>query len=288
MALSKETLEKTVVLLQEEIIKIQEKEKEVLTDMRQHLVGNFHVNYIDKRWLGSKDEQQYEISFKHKEREIDLDFRIHNDGSIDRLGWSSWSFSKITKEEIQKSIAYIDAVKEMLIIMSDTSVAQEVIDAVVVLEIEELNPLQTKRYELESELRNVRDEISSIKENEKFEKAIQLFKSDVFFVDYYNLTNRTQIHRARIELKKEKIILYYGHNGTDKKTILKNELLWLYHHATKSLTRQIRNWSINDYADENIYTYTKTDNMFLTAEEANNPVVTTITKEEYETLRGRR
>jgi len=284
MTLSKETLNKTIELIDSQIKEIESQEKDILTAIRSYKVGNFFVNYVDKSWTGINTEV-YEINFKYTEREIDLDFRIYSDLTVNRVNWSSWSFSKVTHEEITKSINYIDAVKEMLTILSDTTVAKEVIEEVVKIKQNELAPLQTKSWDLDKEKREVQNAINEIDRKEQLQKAIELFKKEVFFADTYSITNRNTIRSARVEIKKDKITLYYGYEGKEKKTIKEQDLVWLYNHATKTLVYQNRNWDTNDYNDDNMYKYYQTDNMFLTLEEANNPVRTYITKDEYGILR---
>jgi FtsZ-binding cell division protein ZapB len=278
MSLSKETLNKTVSLLQEEIRVIEGKEKEVLNDIRQHSVGNFNVNYVDKRWLGSKDEQEYEVNFRYKEREADLDFRIFSNGEIDRLSWGSWSFSKVTKEEIQKSIAYIDAVKEMLTIVSDTSVAQPTIDAVIILYAEELNPLSNKRYELEREVSKIQKEIEAIEKEEKLIKALELFSNTVYFNNPYQVARHNYARSVKIEQKKDK---YFAIMDENRKKIDIQTIVWLYDWAHKI----VRSYEYSENEEDRYNkTYYKNDNMFLTREEAIKPVKTEITEEEWREL----
>lgn len=283
MTLSKETLTKTANLLQEEIDSLNKKQGEIITSIREHSVGNFNVNCIDKRWLGSKDEQQYEITFRHKVIEIDLDFRIFSTGTIDRVSWSSWGFTNITPEELKKSINYIEAVKEMLTIMSDTSVAQETIDKVVKIKIEELSPLQEKTWKVEAELRNVQLAIHEIEKEEQFEKAIELFKDPVYFYDTYQIARRNYIRSVKIEQKKDK---YFAIMDDVRKKVDKQEIICLYNHAMKMNVKQERNQDIQDYNSEGYYSYYKTVNVYLSREESTDPVWIDITKEEYKTIRG--
>lgn len=279
MALSKETLNKTVSLLQEEIKKIEDKETEVLSDIRQHMVGNFNVNHVNKRWSGSKDEPEYEINFRHKDKEVDLDFRIFSNGEINRIGWSSWSFSNVTKEEIQKSITYIDAVKEMLIIMSDTSIAQPTIDAVVILHIEELNPLQKKRYELESEISKIQKEIETIEKEEKLVKALELFSNTVYFNELPQISRHNYARSVKIEQKKDK---YFAIMDENRKKIDIETIIRLYDWAY----RIVKSYEYSETKEDRYHkTYYKNDNMFFTREEAIKPVKTEITEEEWKKLR---
>lgn len=283
MTLSKETLTKTANLLQEEIESLNKKQSEIITSIRKHSVGNFHVTCIDKRWLGSKDEQQYKITFGHKVREIDLDFRIFSNGTIDRVSWSSWGFTNITPEELKKSINYIDSVKEMLTIMSDTSVAQGTIDKVVKIKIEELSPLQEKTWEVEAELRNVQLAIHEIEKEEQFEKAIELFKDTVYFYDTYQIAKRNYIRSVKIEQKKDK---YFAIMDDVRKKVDKQEILCMYNHAMKMNVKQERNQDIQEYNSEGYYSYYKTVNVYLSREESVDPVWIDITKEEYKTIKG--
>lgn len=286
MALSKETLNKTLQVLESEIAELYSSEKDIYSVLKERTFGNFKINRIERSYRYSQDEDDnYEVTFRSINKEIDYSFQICTKRSIDSINWSSWSFRNIKQEELVNTIkiskAYIEAVHESLVIMEDTSNIMKVVNEVVAEYVENINPLTIKIYDLQRERDAIQQEILNIDNNDLVEKALELFSKPVYLYKSYQFNNNNRLHVLQVEKVKDKLKINV--NGTNR-TISEYELLCMYNHAIKTLKNYTTD-SDKDYDSEGYYTYYKCDNMFLTLEEANTPVRTIITKEEYDSIR---
>jgi hypothetical protein len=282
MTLSKETLNKTAAILEAEILEIENEEKEIHSKIKSICFKNFKVNCIEKDWYDRGENKNFEITFKHNNVN-DVDFRINTNKTFDRISWSSWSYSRMKKEEqieaIKKSKAYIEAVHEMLCILEDieNTELENVMKQASEIYVNDLQPLKTKRYELEKEVKNIKEATSEIEKEEVFEKAIEFFKEKKYLVNGYSINNRNTIYEIQILQDKKgnyKIEMF----GRSKK-LCREDIIDMYKLATK--INATYDWS----GENGSKVFYKNNNSFPTREEAYTPVRTIITEEEYNELR---
>lgn len=285
MALSKETLNKTAEILSKEIESLELQMQEIYNSkIINQSFQNFNVTSIDKDWRSFDRENSFYIAkFKHKKSEVN--FEISTVGDFDRISWSSWSYSNFKDEQekinaIKNSKSYIEAIHEMLCIFEDTREITKLVNEISKIYIEEILPLNNKKYELRKELSNVEDQIKEIDEDNDFQKAVELFSETVYFKKYYHYNTNIIFGTFKLEHDVKKDIYYTIYNDR-KKTLTKVNILSIYKHANKSIYDIKMNFD-KEYNAPGYRRYFKMPNVFKSIEEVHNTQWEEITKEEYE------
>ena len=287
MEISKETLNKTLQVLESEISELLSAEKEIYLELKKVTFDNFRVDRIERCYKSFEGEDDnYEVMFRHIN--IDYGFGIYSSKEIDTINWSSWSYSYIKPEEIvsiiKKSKAYIEAVHESLIIMEDTTEIMKVVNDVCKKYKEQIVPLSYKVYDLQKERDSIQNEIINLDNKELVNKAFELFKNPIYLYRGYNISKNNTIYKIQVEKVKDKIKIIMNNRN---KTISEYELLCIYNHTIKYIVTYTTDRT-KDYNTEGSYNYTKCSNMYLTQSEANSPIRVSISKDEYLTLKGGR
>lgn len=285
MTLSKETLNKTSEIIYKEIESLELQVNEIYNSkIRNQSFQNFNVISIDREWsILGKEDILYIVKFKHNKN--DVDFNISIKGDFDRISWASYSYSQFKNNEervhdIKEAKSYIESVHEMLCIFEDTREIKKFVNEIAQVYIEEILPLNNKKYELQKELSNIKDQIREIDEEDNFQKAIELFSETVYFKRYYQYNQNTIFDTFKLIHDSKKDIYYTIYNGR-KRTLTKADILSIYRHANKIIYDNKTDFD-KKYNAPGYKRYFKTSNVFKSIEEMNNAQWEEITKEEYE------
>jgi hypothetical protein len=251
--------------------------KEVWNSKPDFSVGNFSIENSD-----------YRIRFKHKEQE-DVDFELYKEWTsknkdfpfepVSRISWSSWSFSNVEKEELEKAIDYLQAAHEMVSIVKE-GYYMEVADEYWTWVKENVLPLTEKLNTIDSAIHNLRQQQKLEVTNSDKQKAVQFFKQnegkEFIFHERFYYNNKDNTNRITIRtFKKDKVqISFYGTN----KWYDEDKMLDLYKHIMKRIKISHVDYS-KDWEDETRTSYQEFDNVSNSDLDKIN--LKDITKEEY-------
>jgi hypothetical protein len=288
MTLSIITLEKTKELLNSELQEVSKQIQEVEKSTQELGYKNFKVQYIRQSWKSiTEKEVSYDVTLKHVSQDVDV--TICTEGIPDRISWGGHSWSNIKEDEfisiIHKGKDYIEAVHEMLCMLEKLDDVKKVLSEVIEI-YTSANELREYGHELELQIHEVSVQIGQLKDEEYYQKALELFKDPVYLANSYDLTNRTELHRIRISLNKKGNPVIEVHGKS--KTLTQREVIQMYHWANKWNTQCDTDWE-KEYNDPTRKTYYKYPNMFISIEECTRQnyekIREKITEEEYNKLR---
>jgi len=288
MTLSKETLIKSQESLQKEYTeKYNDLQCKIIEMKDMFKVGNFQLDNIERGWR--ENEDYHRVNFTHVVQ--DLNFYYENGKGIDRVSWSSWSYYGFKTEEdkkqsIEKSIDYINAVKEMLMIMKDEDNLKAFVEEQVIPYWKEnILPRKDEFYEIERQINEIKLAISSIDKNTELEIAkAYLLEKERYTSEWFYLNNRNCIKEIKVSQDKKGNFIIVDNNNRNKK-MDEYMILNLYKHLTQWNVRRRTNFDV-DYDSPERYTYYKYQNE-CSKEECygyDNKEFIEISKEEYEQI----
>jgi len=285
--LTRETLERTLTILEADAKEFEGKLSTIMSDIiEENPMDNFRISSIQQEWIFSKDDDgkaYYEIRFKHKDQ--DVEFTYGQNKGLDRIGWSSWSFSSIKaenkKETLEKSIAYINAVQEMLELNQNEEALRTFVNSVVEDYKAKYAPIQIDLYKAQRQVDEIRESIKEIDRVNITQVAIdymvghQRFFRRSWDINRSNSTNEILIQQDK---KGKYFFEYYGR----KRKITEEEILDVYKHCKRWLAHY--EWDSKDYNEKTYYKYPNEIASYNehTVEEKDMIV---ITKEEYNKIR---
>lgn len=288
MTLSKEPLTKSQEMLQKDYEEkwnaLQGKIIEMKTMFK---VGNFELDNVERGWR--ENEDYHRVNFKHAVQ--DLQFYYEHEKGIDRISWSSWSYSYFKtaeekKQSIDKSFDYISAVQEMLVIMKDEENLKVFVEEQVIPYWKEnILPRKEECYEIERQIDEIKSTITSIDKNAELEIAkAYLLEKERYTSEYFYLNNTNSIKEIKVSQDKKGNFIVVDANGRNKK-IDDYMILNLYRHLTQWNIRREINFDVDYYSPEryNHYKY-QTECEKENCYTYNNKNLILISKEEFEQI----
>jgi hypothetical protein len=271
--LTKETLEKTLATVKEEMCQIESGLTQILNSVKNPTLENFCINDIGRDYW-SLEEELYQIQFKHMTE--DVSFNFSQGKGLDRVSWSSWSYSQIKAEEkeevLERSIKYIIAVQEMLELNKNEEKIKSFMNEVVEEYVNTYLPLRKQYNKIASQKEELEQAIRSIDIKNEAQTAIDYMVGKNRIVRQpYTLSKNTNLYQINIEHDGKRYFILI--NGR-KKTVNELDILSMYKHTQKFL----KNWEMeeegtvyykyaNEIDSEEKRNISKEDKIIITQEE---------------------
>jgi len=291
MTLSKETINKTIEVLKEELAVQEKVVSSKYEEMKNFSYKNF-VYYDSYCWRYAETGEA-RVRFRHVENE-DISLCVNtNSDFAEEWSWSSWSFSREKENEytldMAKSEAYLmRELEKIQTLKYEYNEIKVVAIQAVEFYINTIQPEEKKVCVIERQIKELEEQIEELDKNSELEEAKQIFKAGTkhYFYNQIYYTNKYSSSYFRIE-EKGKNLVYYTDNYDDSrsKKLTDDFMLELYK-AYKSVNTK----STGDYdKDDNyVYKYFKASN-YISEEvyKSNYDKLewTEITKEELKTLK---
>lgn len=273
------TYEIAIETLNKEIESLQNKKQETFATA-DFGIGNFKIRKTsDIRFEHANvDDVYFYLPIDYRAKDSEFPYK-----DIDKLSWSSWSFSSATEENLTKAKNYLSAELEKIEIISNKSyipVAKEYHawykENIYPINIK-ISDIQDTREKLESQKRSEQND-ALLAEAKKF--FIEKSNTDLVLHDaYYYTKNKAAFYIHIGEIKKDTLTITVDYKN---KRYDNNQMLDLYKHITKKVFTMKTNYEKN-YDDESRYTYYRYDN--ITNIERDKINLEVITKEEYVYIR---
>lgn len=256
-------------------------------------LGNFKVIYVDRGW-GKEEDYRITLKTQNKDGEVNYEFDLYTKSFINRLSWSSWSFSEVVEENVQKSRTYLSYVMEALEYIQDRyEGTEEYLKGIENLYIENIKPLNKKSNEVYSEIQDLKRVAQDLEETSKLDEAKKWIRDGAVYYFYDNIWYSARKSTRVVYIKTKKNGKMYGSTSDDeygyKFNLDDNMILELARAITKTQLTIDYNQEGKNEDGSSRHAYFKWDNL-LTKEQFQNFVsikdsYIEIDEEEYKSLK---
>jgi hypothetical protein len=231
--ISKETLVKTIAVLEDECTEQLKKVKSLLDELLGFCIGSFFVEHIDGRYIY---KEGCRITLKNAD--ADFSFDVMDDGTVDSIGWGSHLYSNFLLLEdkhiaINNSLNYINCVREYLLLLT----SKELIEFTHIVNNfyqEILLPERNKLYDIRNQINELKKEIKEQDNQVIIKEAMDFFEMNKLYAMYtpwkWNKSKST-IAYFKFSINKNQLKIKIN-DERNSRSISENALVLLYRHYT--------------------------------------------------------